>query len=175
MMALLEGPFPEEAEFADFAEEAPAAAALAQCLYDQDRLIWLDWAVDLEDCLTGFEPALAALGIKAGDAWMTQLMESAQEAGLSRGDAVGFVYAQLRPKLAAKQMRIMGLNLGGDEYLMFLAPAEAVARWASVQIDPDIWIENPDWQFKGPLKAMGVAPETTKHPSGTPVMPPSAP
>lgn len=163
----LKNGLPEYSGFIDWPDDKPgyrAAAVIAHAFEDAGRLIMLDWALGLDDCVALFEAMFDEVGLDTGGA----RAELATLPALARGDAVGVAYIAYRAPARAQGMRIFGINFGSDMYFFFLVPEGAAARWASVPLGGGMYFEDSDWQFKAELEAAGIVPLSERHPSLNP-------
>jgi hypothetical protein len=62
------------------------------------------------------------------------------------------VYGPLCEALAWRELRVLNINRGGDDYAFVLVTRDLYDRWVDTRLARDFVVEDPGWQFKAALK-----------------------
>ncbi|TLX15939.1 hypothetical protein [Rhizobium sp. MHM7A] len=147
-----------------FIAELDADASLMQliieCLAFSGRVVRLDWREPIRDCVNEFSRLLTRVGI-AVEAAERSLKDVAFS---SRGEGPGMAYVAYRPLAEAKDMRVIDLYNGTDDYWLVIVPRAIAERWEWVVVAEHQYFCDADFQFSHALRKAKIEPHYGKAP-----------
>lgn len=142
-----------DSDFAEFMDDDCSLMQLIiECLSFSGRVVTLDWREPIRDCVLKFSHLFQRSGIAVEAA-----EQSLEDVALSsRGEGPGMAYVAYRPLSEAREMRVIDLFNGTDDYSLVLLPKTIAQRWEWVVIAEHEYIQDADFQFSEALRKAGI-------------------